>query len=362
MKTQQTQGLIATIDWIEFTILGIRLEEALAEVLQLPLAEFSPLSKGRFGYQKQLKWSDGNVFIMYNEPEEVPPDNDDDESKKGDTDRMGVHVMISGAGCRQYEVRQPLKKLLLFLTILDERVNFSRIDLAIDDHLDQVINFEQIHSAAIARYFTSRWSKWDELNSRKSATGEFLGRTMYFGSQASDIFCRIYDKALERKANSDQPTDNLPDRWTRLEIIYKKDRAKQLVYYIVDRRTPVGTAVRGTLNQYIRFITPPPNPDKNKSRWPTAEWWSQLLDGVDKLQLTIEREQRSIDDMRDWLEQQIAPTLAAILTAKEGELDWLHEIIGKGAQRLSQRHRDAIAQYLDQHNQRRITNDPKHDK
>lgn len=258
---------------------------------------------------------------------------------------MGVHVMISGAGCRQYEARQPLKKLLLFLTILDERVNFSRIDLAIDDRSDQLICFERIHQAAIARLFTSRWSKWDELNSRRSATGEYLGRTMYFGSQASDIFCRIYDKTLERRANADKPV-GVPDHWTRLEVIYKKDRAKQLVYHIVDRHVPVGTAVRGTLNQYLRFVKCPSNPDQNKSRWPTAEWWTELLDGVGKLQLTIEKEKKSIDDMKDWLEQQIAPTMAAILTAKEGDMVWLHEILGKGAQRLSQRHRDAIAQYL----------------
>lgn len=339
METQEKQVLTASIDWLEFTVMDITVEKALTEILQLPVTEFSPLNKGRFGYHKQLKWVGGNIFVLYNDLPETT------ENKPETADRMGVHMMLSGAGCRQYEARQPLKKLLLFLTILDERVNFTRIDLAIDDRSDQLINFSRIHDAAINRLFTSRWSKWDELNSRRSATGEYLGRTMYFGSQASDIFCRIYDKTLERKANSEETT-GLPKHWTRLEVIYKKDRAKQLVYHIVDRHVPVGTAIRGTLNQYIRFIKTPPNPDQNKSRWPTADWWTQLLDGVGKLQLTIEKEQKSIDDMKDWLERQIAPTIAAVLTANEGDLSWLHEIIGKGAQRLSQRHRDAIAQYL----------------
>ena len=71
-----------------------------------------------------------------------------------------------------------------------------------------------------------------------------------------------------------------------------------------------------------------------------------IRDYTGRIQLTIEKEQKSIDDMKDWLERQIAPTIAAVLTANEGDLSWLHEIIGKGAQRLSQRHRDAIAQYL----------------
>ena len=54
--------------------------------------------------------------------------------------------------------------------------------------------------------------------------------------------------------------------------------------------------------------------------------------------------------MASWLDRQIAPTMAAIITAYEGDIEWLHEIIKNGASRLSQRHRDAIAQYLQEAN------------
>ncbi|MFR0528596.1 replication initiation factor domain-containing protein, partial [Limosilactobacillus reuteri subsp. suis] len=260
-------------------------------------------------------------------------------------DRMGVHVMITGSGCRQYETLYELKTLLLYLTILDDKVNFSRVDIAIDDLQNRIIDFGRIHRAAINGHFTSRWSKWDEVNSRQCSTGEFLGRTMYFGSQSSSIYCRIYDKTLERKAKSEEKTAE-SETWTRLEVVYKKERAKKLVYHIIDKDLSVGTAIRGTLKQYIRFIRPPRTSDINKARWPSAKWWEKLLDNVEKLQLTSRREPKSIDDMASWLDRQIAPTMAAIITAYEGDIEWLHEIIKNGASRLSQRHRDAIAQYL----------------
>mgnify|MGYP005807120595 FL=1 len=50
--------------------------------------------------------------------------------------------------------------------------------------------------------------------------------------------------------------------------------------------------------------------------------------------------------MTDWVDQQIAPTIAAIIKAHGGDLAWLRSILVTGSKRLSQRHKDAIAQYI----------------
>lgn len=341
MNKSHHDGFSAVIDWLEFTVTGLQLESVIFEILKLEKKTFTKMETGRFGYRSQLKWDEGSLYIMFN----AAGNEYEIENLPQTIDRMGVHVMITGSGCRQYETLYELKTLLLYLTILDDKVNFSRVDIAIDDLQNRIIDFGRIHRAAINGHFTSRWSKWDEVNSRQCSTGKFLGRTMYFGSQSSSIFCRIYDKTLERKAKSEEKTAE-SETWTRLEVVYKKERAKRLVYHIIDKNLSVGTAIRGTLKQYIRFIRPPRTSDINKARWPSAKWWEQLLDNVEKLQLTSRREPKSIDDMTSWLDRQIAPTMAAIITAYEGDIDWLHEIIKNGASRLSQRHRDAIAQYL----------------
>lgn len=331
----KTADLSVIIDWLEFTVLNTQMPDVM-QIMGLKWDDFSPLSKGRFGYHNQAKWNDGNIFIMFTSI------NDKDDLDVKVNLKSGVHVMITGQGCRQYSVKHDLIALMSRLHALD-KINFSRIDLAIDDYKSKIIDYERIHTAAMKGHFTSRWSKWDEVNSRQTSTNEFLGRTMYFGSQASDLFCRIYDKTLERKANADAESD-IPERWTRLELVYRKDRAKKLADFIVQNKTPLGHALRGTLNQYLRFLIP--SNDSNKARWNTVEWWDILLSNVDKLSLTIKKEAKTIEDMTDWIDRQISPTLSAILKAQEGDLGWLRSILIKGSERLSQKHKDAINQYL----------------
>ncbi len=330
----ENTALTVSIDWLEFTILNSQLHQVM-KTMELKWDDFSKLSKGKFGYNNQIKWSDGSIFIMFTA---------NDEEVKESTlinQKSGVHVMITGQGCRQYSVNHDLISLIKRLYSLP-KVNFSRIDLAIDDFESKIINYDRIHEAAIKGHFTSRWSKWDEINSRQTSDNHFLGRTMYFGSQVSEIFCRIYDKTLERKAKSDET--EIPKNWTRLEIVYRKERATKLVDFLINENMPIGYVLRGTLKHYLRFILP--SADRNKARWRTTAWWEELLSSVDRLQLTIKKEAKTIDDMTAWIDQQISPTLSAILKAQEGDLGWLRSILAKGSKRLSQKHKDAINQYL----------------
>ena len=57
-------------------------------------------------------------------------------------------------------------------------------------------------------------------------------------------------------------------------------------------------------------------------------------------------EGKTIEDMRDWVDRQISPTLSAILKAHGGDLAWLRSTIAEGSKRLSQKHKDAITQFL----------------
>src|SRR5699024_7321287 len=133
---------------------------------------------------------------------------------------------------------------------------------------------------------------WDELNSRSTGDGKLLGQTMYFGSQTSDIFCRIYDKALEQKRKVKDKDKEIPEKWTRMEIVYRKERAKMLALHMIECSN-VGLVIRRTLQQYIRFVQRPKNSkDSNKSRWKTAKWWERLLENVEPLKLTVKRQDK----------------------------------------------------------------------
>lgn len=321
--------LSAKFDWLEFTVKNVPIIDLVERILHLPFSEFDELKRGRFGYNSQLKWNQGNLFIMYNS-----------ENDKPLNDNMGIHVLISGTGCNTYGSEHDIRSMMCCVIACCD-YNFSRIDLAIDDKEERLLKYDVIKNSLANGLCTSRWSKWDEIVSRKIIDNEYLGKTIYLGSKQSDVYCRIYDKSLERKLKANENNDK---PWTRIEMVYKKERANMLAVHIMDNNN-IGKLFRATINNYVRFLKHKKD-DTNRSRWTTSEWWVEFLDEAEKLRLTIVREDTSIPEMQDWVEKQVSPTLAAILTAHEGEASWLHSILNKGKTRLKQKHLDAISDHI----------------
>lgn len=332
--------LSANFDWLEFTIFKESLNNIVSNILLMDIADFEQLPKGRFGYNTQLKWSNGLIFLLYNAGV-------DGEPLKND--RNGVHVIMTGQGCRSFEAKGKFRELFYLVMVGSEENKFTRIDLAIDDKKDDIINFDCFLSELEAGNVSAKWKTWDLILSRTLGNNDFKGRTIYLGKQTSDIFCRIYDKGLERIAKNYVEIDPETLEWTRLELVFRRDRAELLASFFLESEEGVGQVALAVLNQYIRFLIPNPN-NHRKRTWETADWWEKLLHNVGKLKLTREVVERTIEDFELWVDKQIGPTLAAIMKAKEGEIDWLHQIISEATTRLKSKHEDAIKNYQIQNN------------
>lgn len=330
--------LSASFDWIEFTVFKESLNNVITNILLLMEDDFEPLPRGRFGYNAQLKWANGLVFILYNSGV-------DGEAIKND--RNGIHIIMTGQGCRAFEYNGNFRELFYLVLVGSKDNKFTRIDLAIDDKKDDIINFNRFWDELEAGNVSSKWKTWDLILSRSLGDNRFKGRTLYMGKQNSDIFCRLYDKGLERIAKNYVEIDLEILEWTRLEIVFKRDRAKLLSRYFLESEEGVGQVALAVLNQYIRFLIPNPENERKRS-WETADWWEVLLHNVGKLKLTRNVKERSIEDLEEWVDKQIGPTLAAILKAKEGETDWLYKIINKASTRLKSKHVEAINKYQNQ--------------
>lgn len=335
--------LSANFDWIEFTIFKETLNNIISNILLMNIEDFEPLPKGRFGYNTQLKWANGLIFILYNSIFDGHP---------ALNDKNGVHIIMTGQGCRSFEIKGKFRELFYLVLVGAEDNKFTRIDLAIDDKKDEIINFDRFLTELEKGNVSAKWKTWDLILSRTLGDNKFKGRTIYLGKQSSDIFCRLYDKGLERIAKNYVEIEPETLQWTRLEIVFRRDRAELLSRYFLDSDNGIGQIALSVLNQYIRFLIP--NPHNNRKRaWETAPWWERLLHNVGKLKLTKDIDERSIEDFEEWIDKQIGPTLAAILTAKEGDVDWLHKIINKASLRLKNKHIEAINKY---HIQNHFTN------
>ncbi|NLY61716.1 MAG: replication initiation factor domain-containing protein [Clostridiales bacterium] len=298
-------NLTCVIDWLQFTIHGLTYDEVILQVLKHSLAEYILLPKGRYGYKTQ--YINGNISVLCD-----------------GTEDMGVHVILTGKGCREYESTGELLELM-------DRVMFyngvcTRIDLAVDDKTGQIIKFKEMIKFANKGHVISKWKTTTEIIKRELKDGKIIGHTLSIGSRSSKIYLRIYDKAMEQGISSP---------WYRMELEIKDDRA-EVLQNILLFETGVGRVFSGILNQYIRFVIP--SSDKNKSRWETAKWWTELVDSVDKVKLTRKPKEKTIEEVRQWVKKQIGPTLAMLMIHDEGDMTNLLKIIHSGKYRLKQRH------------------------
>ncbi len=316
-------NLNACVDWVSATFKTVNERELIEEILLLDPDKFDEVDNGLYGYQQSLRL--GNIAVMYNGRED-----------------MGVHLQMSGAGCREYEHIGKLTWETLFRVILACEGQITRLDMALDDH----VGYFTIRKAAnkIKRgELASKFRRAMRIEHIEIADGKSAGQTIYFGSGQSMIRIRMYDKRLEQLNSKDVNTDEVPAFWNRTEIQSRKDRA-QAVAGMIANDVPIGVIVQGILRYYLRFLVR--HHDKNKSRWKTAGWWERFLDDVEPIRLAEKTEmEATIEKRLSWIRRQVAPSLAAVISAMDGEMTAIYDLIQDGMERLKPRDIAMIKQY-----------------
>lgn len=304
-------GLKALIDWCSFTLLCNDIRRV-QEVLQIPSSDWVQVPRGGKGYKCQLCC--GAISIFY----DGAPD-------------MGIHVNMSGQGCRQYEGRFGDVWSDLFKRVFEAKGHFSRLDGAIDD-FHGFFSVEQIEEKVLRRGVRSRFKKargmteYDLTND----VGRGDGKTVYFGSPSSDIQIRIYDKAAQQ---------GVAQVWVRTEVQCRDERSDALAVQIMSDLN-LGKLLAGVLGNYITFIES--SEDSNKARWPVSSWWSDFLGDVEKVKLTILKAVKTIDEKMEWVNRQVSTTLALIGLHLKGKgtdiYDFVSEMLIEGEKRLKPHH------------------------
>lgn len=294
-------------DWIEFTIHDKPLEFVILQVLNLELADFIELDHGRYGYSEQKIL--GNISALYN-------------NMRKD---MGIHIILSGKGCREYETNNNIADLLFRVESCKGKL--TRMDIAIDDVDGHIIDFNKILADVQDGNIISRWKNSIEITKRDMNSGSIIGHTINFGSRKSDLMMRLYNKGMETEENPS---------WIRLELEIKKKKAQKLNNILINT-TYIGPIVAKVINNYIRFVNPS-SKDSNKSRWQTREYWLNILMVIDKLSLSSKGKERSIEDIKSWIIRQVAPSLALILIDEQGDLSEIMSIIREGKKRMKAKH------------------------
>lgn len=319
LNTDQ-RDLIACLDWVSITFKKITEYEKIIEILGLKVTDFCKLNKSWFGYKQAVQF--GHISILY----------------EGNED-MGCLLEISGQGCREYESYNKLDWKELFIAALGEGdVNFPRLDVAIDEicydetkplFTPQVLRRKIKNGECVSKFWKGKFIEDLDLKG-----GKALGRTLYFGSDSSELKLRLYEKHFERLSKGYELDEKI-NAWNRFEAELRNDRARAVIYAILNDE-PIGDVMKGILNQYLSFRVKQKG-DSNRSRWPVAPFWDKYIGEVGKLQLTFLPAEPTIYEKKYHLEKQYSRTMAKLFLAFGNDFDQFVHMINFGMENFKEK-------------------------
>lgn len=272
--------------------------------------DWSQMDHGFLGYRSGLV--NGGVKILY-------------DGNPG----MGIHVQVSGTGCRELEASGLVRDWQQFLVGLVQVARLTRLDVAMDDR-EELIDLDRVRDCIATNNVVTRFKGWSEDTSGKFGAEEQQGRTISFGSRTSNTYLRMYNKAAER---------GVEGHWTRVEIEVKGENADALARKIIEGDLGV---VAGLLRNYIDFKVPSEG-DTNRSRWKSQEWWEKFVAWAERVRLKLDPKVRDLETVKAWLRMQVAPLLAVLVAAEGGDLAVLSKLTHEGKQRWKSRHHELLA-------------------
>ncbi len=308
-------GMLASIDWLEFTVFNMEHFLVIEQILGLPLSDFEDTGRGAMGYLNKLQAYWGDVRVLFG-------------SKNPD---MGVHVSIPGKGCHALFSR--IMPSDLIQNILSFNCKVTRIDLALDNIGDVYFYPYELRQFVNDGLVKSQWRSLCINQTVSIQSADLTGDTVYLGSRSSDLFCRVYDKTMERIYRKDDK--DLPENWVRWELVCKDDRAQVACEQLLSTGFAIGNIIAGVLSNYFTILDRNPN-DSHKHRWPVNQRWQRFLGDVSPIRLyRVLKKEKTLEDSADWIKSQCAPTISALMRVY-GE-DWLIKEIGLNAWRMNKR-------------------------
>lgn len=214
---------------------------------------------GRYMYRDRLSF--GNIHIYYNNI---------------NADEDYPMVEMTGQGCREFETFSFYNFNDLMQLALDTRhYHMTRLDVAYDDH-DGLLDMNQIEKDYRDRFWISKSRKGritiDVTKEKYENEDKYIdGISVMTGVKSSDMYMRIYDKAIERGFKDGR-------HWIRCELVLKQDRAVEFIR----NQEEIGKKFRGVIHNYFRFIAPSKT-DSNRRRWKTRDYWNKFLENAEKI-------------------------------------------------------------------------------
>lgn len=314
--------LNACVDWLQVTFKDVNGLHEIYNILKLNEEDFIELDTGRYGYDSQMRF--GHIAIYFN------------QYKNAD---MGIHLEMSGQGCREYEQYNKFGFNYLIPQIFNYVINVSRLDLAVDDRFGY-FKVSTLERTLKDGFVKSKFKRARSVTDIKINGGHELGKTLYFGSASSDLQIRFYDKK-EEMISKGRDVEGI-NSWVRSELQLRRENAFNAAHMIASG-VGLQDIILGILRNYISFCAR--TKDKNKSRWQLAKYWEKFLDDVAKIKIAKEMPETSIKRSLDWFENSVTPTFSILLEAFDYDVSLMVNWMENGRDKRSKKHENMLNRF-----------------
>lgn len=333
-------------DWLSFTVpvrnfddLTVRSVRSFLKELGLDF-NFDNREKGAYGYSSSLSYANA-INVLYNDLERLVTNN---EGRLKQALDMGIHVEMTGQGCRYFEGLENSDWIEFFNLLQSLGAKFKRLDIALDDY-KKMIKFSTVKEKIRSGEVVSLSRKRDVIETKITQKEEFnnkgdsKGLTVYFGTRASNIYIRFYDKKKEQEGKGIKVDVS---SWQRYEIVLRNEKATDFIERFCEGET-FDTLYLGVLSGAIRFIDK--GTDSNKARWETSPFWIEFLRGAEAIKLKSHEVTPEIGKTINWFDKSVVGSVLLLSSIAEKEGLDFSEILKDSKRELSERHQLIKAGY-----------------
>ena len=303
------------VDWLAFSVSFDDEEQTLdpqiLKMLGYDLADFDEIP-GRFFYNAGATYRN-YVNVFWNDP--------DKPRHKNSSQTMTV--VFTGQGSTELAEKWDTNWLGIFSALKEYGgVNFTRIDLALDDY-DETVKFADIEKKLNKGHYRSSRKSYNIVKT-SDTEGRTLGETIYIGNARAqngsrgNVYARFYDKKAQYESKNELfPTDvrnywekTGKETWQRYEISFSKKYALKIVDQFL-AGDKIDKIFKTSLRNLLEILTPRPK-DKNKNRWYKTKWWEKFLAYDETMDFSLAERDVMLGDLLEWLRVAVLPSLALL--------------------------------------------------
>lgn len=303
------------VDWLAFSVSfedeEQTLDPQLMEILGYNLADFDEVP-GRFFYNSGVTYRN-YVNVFWNDPEKPWHKNSS----------RTMTVVFTGQGSTELAEKWDTDWVSIFRTLKEYGgVNFTRLDLALDDY-DETVRFSDIEKKLNKGHYRSSRKSYNIVKT-SDQNGKSLGQTIYIGNARSqngsrgNVYARFYDKKAQYESKNELFPTEVRDHWARTgkevwqryEISYSKKYALKIIDEFL-QGDKIDKIFKTSLRNLLEILTPKRG-DTNKNRWYKTKWWEKFLEYDETIDFSLAERDVMLGDLLEWLRVAVLPSLSLL--------------------------------------------------